>query len=218
MTYDELIALIPETLMAQNRTLVSALVLQNIIRRAEDEIIQRIDHEAFRTVINPAFTIGPGNPTIDLSTQTNPVLEIRAVRRLDNGIPVPMERREVERMNLVYAQGDTGEPRFYAEDDSALLIRLYPYPDTAYQVQVTANVTPARLSPVIQQSVLTRRFPRLLEHMALKHGAHFMRNPNDEQRYGNIAENALAEVNMQMMRRRRDETNAVATDTANVAG
>lgn len=217
MTYDDLIASIPITLMAQNRTLADPAELQRVVRRAEDEIIERIDHDAFRARLT-GRTVGPGAATIDLTQEARRVLEVRALQLVLPAGVYPLERREIERLNALYLGAYVGAPRYYAEDDVPLLLRVFPEPDQSYSINVAANIEPERLSPAIQQSVLTRSYPRLLEMMAFKHGAHFMRNPADEQRYGILADAALMETNTQLARRRRDETAVAAAQTANRVG
>jgi len=217
MTYDDLIAAIPPTLMAQNRTLAEPAELQRVVRRAEDEIIERIDHDAFRARLSPR-TVSESAPTMDLSQEPRRVLEIRALQLVVPEGLYPLERREIERLNALYYGGSIGTPRYYAEDDDPMLLRVFPRPDTTYTINVAANIEPERLAPSVQQSVLTRSYPRLLEMMAFKHGAHFMRNMADEQRYGQLADAALMEANTQLARRRRDETGVTSAQTANRVG
>ena len=217
MTYDDLIAAVPVALQAQNRALLDADELQRIVRRAEDEIIERIDHDAFRARLTPR-QVGLGDDTLDLQTEDRRVLEVRAVQiETPEGI-YPLERREVERLNALYLGAWEGQPRYYAEDDTPLLLRVFPKPDMTYTVRVSANIEPERLSIGTQQSVLTRAHARLLEMMTFKHGAHFMRNQTDEQRYGMLADAALMEINAQYARRRRDETGVKSAQTANRVG
>lgn len=216
LTYNQIVTEVPITLMAQNRTL--AQNIDSIIRRAEDEIIQMLDHDAFRTVIATPFVVDPGTPVIDLNSNASPVLEVRAMR-LDMGDQqITLERREIERLRMTFNPFDQGVPRFYAEDDAPLVFRVFPIPDQAYNVTVTANVEPERLSLTVQQSLLSRKWPRLLEMAVLKQGAHFMRNPVDESRYTKLYEDALRDAALQLNRRRRDETGTKPQTTANVVG
>lgn len=217
MTYDDLIAAIPIALQAQNRALLDADELQRVVRRAEDEIIERIDHDAFRARLSP-WQVGPATDTIDLAQEARRVLEVRAVQLVTPDGIYPLERREVERLNALYLGAQSGQPRYYAEDDTPLLLRVFPQPDMVYAVNISANIEPERLSPTVQQSVLTRAHARLLEMMVFKHGAHFMRNQTDEQRYGMLADAALMEINAQFARRRRDETGVKSAQTANRVG
>lgn len=217
MTYDDLIAAVPIALQAQNRTLLDASELQRIVRRAEDEIIERIDHDAFRSRLT-GRQVGPADDTIDLQPEDRRVLEVRAIQLITPEGVYPLERREVERLNALYLGAWAGQPRYYAEDDTPLFLRVFPTPDVVYPVSISANIEPERLSPSTQQSVLTRAHARLLEMMTFKHGAHFMRNPTDEQRYGELADAALMEANAQFARRRRDETGVTSAPTANRVG
>ena len=216
LTYNQLVADTPITLMAQNRTLAQNIDM--IIRQAEDEIIERLDHDAFRTVLAGVITVDPSNAVIDLTATPSQVLEVRAMR-LDMGDQqVTLERREIERLRMTFNTFDQGVPRFYAEDDAPLIYRVFPVPDTAYPITVTANVEPDRLSLSTQENLLTRRWPRLLEMAVLKHGARFMRNAADESRYGQQFDAALGGALMQINRRRRDETGTKPQTTANVTG
>lgn len=217
MTYAELIAEIPRIMMAQNRTLTEPDVLQQIVRDAEDEIIERIDHDAFRKRLADRI-ISPSTATIDLSGEANRVLELRAVEVIVDGIVVPLERREIERLYALYVEGEAGEPRYYGEDDTPLLLRVFPQPDRDYTLRISANAEPARLSIDVQQSVLTSVHPRLLRMATRKHAAIFMRNPTDEQRYAALTDGALMEANAMYARRRRDETGTTSAATANRAG
>ena len=217
VTYDDLIAAVQTTVMAQNRTQSEPAELHRVVRRAEAEIIERIDHDAFRARIG-ARVVDPGNAAIDLSQEPRRVLEVRALHLVTPEGVYPLERREVERLNALYLGGMDGTPRYYAEDDDPMLLRIFPRPDISYTINISANIEPERLSPAVQQSVLTRTYPRLLEMMTFKHGAHFMRNGADEQRYGALADAALMEANMQLARRRRDETGVTSAQTSNRVG
>lgn len=216
LTYNQLVSEVPVLLMAQNRTL--AQNMGTVIRQAEDEIIQRLDHDAFRTVISPSFAVDPVNVTVDLNNQPSPVLEVRAMRLDLGGQQVTLERREIERLRMTFGPDDQGVPRFYAEDDAPLVYRVFPTPDTTYQLDVTANVEPDRLSVAVQETLLTRRWPRLTEMAVLKYGARFMRNQTDEARFEKAMGEALAEALLQINRRRRDETGTKPQTTANVTG
>lgn len=216
LTYNQLVAEVPVLLMAQNRTLAQNMGI--VIRQAEDEIIQRLDHDAFRTVITPAFSVDPVNTTIDLTAQPSPVLEVRALRLDLGGQQITLERREIERLRMTFGPDDQGVPRFYAEDDAPLVYRVFPTPDTTYPITVAANVEPDRLSVSVQETLLTRRWPRLVENAVLKYGARFMRNQTDEARFDKAMGEALAEALLQISRRRRDETATKPQTTSNTTG
>ena len=216
LTFDDLVREIPITLLAQNRTLADEM--RTVIRRAEDEIILRLDHDAFRTILPNPVLLAPGDNTLDVGTLGFDVLEVRSLRLNYQGIPVILERRGIERMEAIYPSFEQGVPRFYAEDAAPLLFRVFPWPDAVYSVAVHANVGPQRLGPGQQTNLLTRRFPRLMEMAALRQGATFMRNPADENRYAQLFDLALAEANSALERRRRDEGGVKVRTTANIAG
>lgn len=216
ITYNDLVAMVPVTLQAQNRDLPASLPF--IIRQAEDEIIDRIDHDAFKAKLQSTFIVSPSTTEVDLTGEDRPVYEVRALNVGVDGTFVPMERREIERLNATFRTFDTGVPRFYAEADDPLVFRVFPTPDTEYSIRVTANVEPERLSTTIQQSLLSRIYPRMLEMAVLKHASRFMRNPVDEKRYGGEFDLALTAANAQIARRRRDETGVVTQVVANQVG
>ena len=216
MTYADLIRDIPISLLAQNRTLVDEMPM--VIRRAEDEIILRLDHDAFRSVLPNLVTLTPGDNTLNVGVLGFDVLEVRSLRLDYQGVPVILERRGVERMEAIYPTFEQGVPRFYAEDSAPLLFRVFPWPDSVYSVAVHANLAPQRLGPGQQTNLLTSRFPRLMEMAALKQGAIFMRNPADEARYTQLLDLALAEANSALERRRRDEGGVKVRSTSNIAG
>jgi hypothetical protein len=217
VTYNDLISELPTTLMAQNRTLLDPARLQQLVIDAEDEIIERIDHDAFRARI-AGLSVSPTQPVIDLRGQPRRVFEVRAVQVPIGATVYPLERREIERLVALYVGAAPGTPRYYAEDDEPQMFRVFPVPDQTYALSVSANIEPERLSPAVQQSVLTRSYPRLMKMMLRKHGAHFMRNQVDEQRYGTLADAALMEANRQLARRRRDETGVISAPTSNNVG
>ena len=216
LTYDDLVRDTPLTLQAQNVTLVENMPM--IIRRAEDEAILRLDHDAFRGRLPNLLTVGAGEGRLDLSTQPARIMEVRSLRVIVDGTHYPLERRNIERMEAIYPRWSQGVPRFYAEDDGLFVFRLFPSPDESYQIEVHANLEPARLAPSVQESLLTRQYPRVTEMATLHQGAIFMRNTTDEQRYAANLDMALAEVNSAIARRRRDETGVKTVTTSNIGG
>jgi hypothetical protein len=203
VTYDSLLNGTPVVLNAQNRTLPDDM--PSIIRRAEDEILERLDRDALRVTLGTAYTVGPGNPTFDLNPEPQRVLEVRAVTASANGQHITLTPRDVEYLRQLFA-GMQGTPRHYAEDDSPSVYRVFPEPDQIVQLRVTANVEPLRLAPTNQTTLLTVNHPRLVEMAVFKQAAIFMRNPADESRYGGLFEAALLAENSRFERRRGDTT------------
>lgn len=214
--YDNLLNDPPVVLMAQNRTLPTNMPI--LIRQAEDEVCARLDHDAFRSTVQTPIALVPGTPTFDLRNEPNAVYEVRAVEIDIGGQTVVLEQREIGRLTAVFASGETGVPRFYAEDEEPLMFRVFPAPDTTYPVRIKANIAPPSLGPSQQTNVLTQRFPRLIEMAVFKHASRFQRNQVDEARYAEQFELALTEANQQIARNRRDETTATVSTTSNRGG
>lgn len=217
VTYTSLLADTPVVLMAQNTEIDAALPA--LIRQAQRELVDRLDHDAFKKLLPTTYLVNTVNPWVDLSnTVPDPTLEVRAMRVQLDGQPIPMSRRDIEMLNLTFGTGDQGQPRFYGEDQEPLVMRVFPTPDTEYQIRVTANVRPADLSDTVDENLLTRQYGRVLEMMVLKHGARWMRNQVDEARYEKVVMDALVDANRQIRRRRRDETGVIYNEKANVDG
>lgn len=215
MDYNRLLTYVPSVLMAENRTLVD--VMPDIIAEAEDEIYERLDHDAFRAYLGE-FQATPASPKIDLRIETPRILEVRAMRVFQDGAPVPLKMRDEERMSAMWPFPVFGQPRYYAETPGPLMFRLYPAPEVEIDVGVAANQIPARLTEPEPENVLTERYGRLLLNATLRAASRFMRNPNDEQRYAEEMGAALEEANTAIARRRRDETHTRRNETANRTG
>lgn len=217
ISYTELVRRVPIWLYAQNRSIVGEM--PNIIEEAEEQLMLVLDHDLFRTTLGP-FTVGPSAPVLDLSNLPTPVMEVRAINidyRNGNGY-TPMERRDAEALRMMYPMRQPRRPKFYSEDGGILLYEFYPFPDRDYEVNVTANVHPARLSDTQDTSILTEQYPRALEKAVLRQGALFMKNYEDATRYENEMMNSVDEANRQTGRRRRDETGERGRETANAGG
>jgi hypothetical protein len=213
ITYDSLVLNAPVVLNAQNRTL--ATDMPDIIRRAEDEILERLDRDAFRALLSQGYTVTPTSPTFDLTGEPQRVMEVRAVSATQTGQTVALTPRDVEYLRQLF-QGAQGTPRHYAEDDQPSVYRVFPTPDSTWTLRITANIEPLRLAVSNQETLLTRNHARLTEMAVFKHGAIFMRNAADEARYGAQFEAALTEENNRFARRRGDASNRHAKDTASL--
>ena len=97
-------------------------------------------------------------------------------------------------------------------------LQVFPAPDADYQLQIEANVHPARLGPAQQTSLLTEQFPRAIEKAAFRQAALFMKAPADVAMYDQEMQMAVAEANGQTARRKRDETDKRPRETSNMTG
>jgi len=212
-SYSQLVSETPIVLMAQNRTLADNMGL--VIRQAEDEIYETLDHDAFRGVVQTPISVTPGNDRFDLSIEADPVFEVRAVQLVYGDITVNLRMREIERMIATFSPSNPNVPRFYAEDQGPLQYRVFPHPDATYNLRITANLQPGRLGLSNEAGLLASRYPRLLTMAVYRHGARFMRNTADEARYAAAFSEALRFANDQLARRRRDDTDVTVADTVN---
>ena len=218
LTYDELIRRIPVWLYAQNRTLVNEMPA--IVEEAEDQLMLVLDHDLFRAALTPR-TITSANPTVDLTNEDPQVMEVRSMRirpRGPSGGWVPLMRRDIEAMEMLYSRDRPRVPRYYAEDDGILTYQFFPAPVVDTEVEIMANIHPLRLGPTQQTSVLTEQFPRALEKATLRQGALFMKNQTDADRYEAEMMQSVEEANLQVKRRRRDTSGQRPRETANLTG
>jgi hypothetical protein len=214
-TYADLIRDIPIWLYAQNRDIVAEM--PRLIKDAEDQIYNLIDHDLFQTVITGSGLV-KDNPDLDISAMD--IMEIRAIRiayRGDNSW-TPIERRNLEALTMMYSRMRPGRPRFYADYGNYDGLRFFPVPNADVQLEITANVAPEGLTDTNQTNILATKFPRVYEKAVLKQGALFMKNPNDAATYETEMQAALTEANLQIARRRRDDVGQRPVETANARG
>lgn len=225
ITYDELVRSVPIWSYATNRELVAEM--PRIIADAEDELWLSIDHDLFQAVITGSVIGPPPSPTpgvdysiLDLGSVTPRIMELRAIRLAYRGQFdwVPIERRELEYLSMLYSRNNPARPRFYANYGGTLKFKVFPYPREEYDLELTANVRPLSLSAIVQTNQLTTDFPRAVEKACLRQAALFMKDAEGAATYLQEMNDALGEANMQMARRRRDETGQRPVETANASG
>lgn len=217
VTYAELIRVVPIWLYAQNKTLVAEM--PQIIRQAEEELMLRLDHDLFQTILT-GLSVTLGDPLIDLTAEDPKVMEVRAVR-LDYrraGSFTPLERRDLEFLTMLYADTTPARPRFWSEHGDINMLRLFPTPNATYPLEITVNVQPVPLSTTVQSNSITTQFPRAMEQATLYRGAVFMKNLKDAELYKAEMEASIGEANAALARRRRDMTATKPRDIANGTG
>jgi hypothetical protein len=119
---------------------------------------------------------------------------------------------------MLYPTGRQARPRFYSEYEGILQYQFFPYPNAEYEVEITANVRPARLSATVDTNVFTEEFPRAIEKATLRQACLFMKNYADAERYEAEMMQSVTEANAQVGRRKRDETGQRPRETSNVSG
>lgn len=214
-TYDELIRQVPIWGYNQNRDLVDEMPA--IVAQAEDQIFNLIDHDLFQTVIT-GQTLTTGNPDLDLTGLG--IMEIRAIRLSYRGAYsfTALERRDLEMLSMLYTTNRPARPRFYAEYEDIDKVRVFPIPREDYDLEITANVEPPRLTVANQTNKLAEKYPRVYEKACLRQAALFMKNQQDAATYEGEMMSALQEASLAIARKRRDETGTRPVETSNASG
>ncbi len=218
ITYDELIRRVPEWLYAKNRKLIDEMPA--IITQAHEQLINTLDHDLFKTLID-GKTLAAGDPILDLSTETPRVLEVRSVRLKVTGTDdgwTPILRRDLEMLSMLYARNKPRRPLFYTEYNGTLILKVFPSPALAHDVQITANVEPEVLSETVSTNIMAEEASRALEKAVMRQACLFMKAWEDAAQYSTEMTGAITEVNAAIQRRRRDDTEQRPRDTKNVMG
>lgn len=215
-TYDELVRQVPIWGYNQNRDLVAEMPA--LVAQAEDQIFELVDHDLFQTILT-GHTLTNGNPDLDLSAVVG-LQEIRAIRLAYRGSYsyTPLERRDLEALTMMFTINRPARPRFYAEYGDINRVRVFPVPNADFDLEITANVEPQRLTPANQTNILASRFPRVYEKATLRQAALFMKNAQDAATYEGEMMSALQEASIAIARKRRDETGTRPVETSNASG
>lgn len=219
ITYDELIRRTPEWMYATNRALVDEM--ETIVSQAHEQLINVMDHDLFRTVITGKVLTAASGGVLDLTAENPRVLEVRGFRvKWRDGIDdwTPIMRRELEMLSTLYARNRPRRPLYYAEYSNSLNLKAFPAPDRDYELEITANVEPEILSAAVQTNVIAEQASRALEKATFRQAALFMKSWDDAQAYEKEMMGAVTEINAQISRRRRDETEQRPKETVNSMG
>lgn len=214
MTYDDLIAYAPLALFAQNRDTV--VEMPNIVRRAQDYLVKRVDHDFFKTEL--AVTSVDLDGLIYADEPPEGLLEYRSVAvEQAPGRWAPLLRRSQDMLDSLFSGSRSGIPRYYAMTAS-MALRVYPRPPQVIAARITANIKPPTLAPGVQINKLTVEFPELMELAATHEAAVFNLDQNSIAVYAGRLQDALVTANMQISRRTRDESAQRPVETRNVTG
>lgn len=214
MGYSELLTYAPLASYTQNRDTV--LEMPAIIRRAEEYIIARLDHDLFKVDL----------PTVNIDTDgliagtplPIDVLEVRSVMlEISTSRWLPLLRRSYETMSVLHSDAPRGRPRYYTERGDRALI-VFPAPGNAPRVKITVNRKPAPLSPANQNNIITQRFQELMEVAVVKEAAEFNLDQSAVALYAQKLGDMLTAANGQVSRWTRDESAQRPVETRNVTG
>ena len=215
MTYDELIEFGPLATISRNRDTVDEM--EKIVRRAQNYLVARLDHDLFRLKL-PAVAIG-ADGILDPTDFPGELLEIRSIAvEVSPGAYLPLLRRSEEMLIALYSEAPRGRPRYYAVT-AAGDIQTYPViGEAGTTARVTANVAPAILSPTIQTNIISEQFPELFEFAVAMEVAVFNIDPATTELYRGRVTETLPVANAQISRRTRDESAQRSTETRNITG
>lgn len=220
VTYDGLVASIPKTLMAENRSWGDEL--QKIVRRAEDRVLLNIHPDMLKVEL--AGTLGDEETwgrTIDV-TDLDPesgaeFKEWRALYLDDAGRRLIMTPRAFDFCVALYASGVYNRPKHYAERVRSVF-DLFPAPDQPYSWAGIANVKPLPLGPDQQTNLLTARAPALIETACFLEGALWMKDAQAAAIWQSAYEDLTGDKNANIRRSRRDDTTRRDRETENAGG
>lgn len=211
-TYDEIIAYAPIATFLQNRD--TADNIEDIVRRAQSWVVERIDHDLFEEVLAPTTISTTG--LIDTSGYDR-ILEYRSVSAKVRNTFLPLQKRNATMLLALYTDNPRGQPRHYAEEGDGVLT-AYPAPFTAIEARVTANVEPPLLAPGQQTNRLTEKVPQIIEQAVAMHVAMFNLDGPATTLYSNQLTELLTSGSMQVSRRTRDEATERRRESRNVTG
>lgn len=215
MTYDELIAYAPLALIMRNRDTVAQM--PDIVRRAQNYLVARLDHDLFRTTI-PNAQIG-ADGVIDQTGFPGEILEIRSISvQVSPGTWLPLIRRSEEMLIALHSDSPRGQPRYYAVT-AAKTIQTFPALGVAGKLaRITANIAPPTLSQITQMNIISQEFPELFEFATAMEAAVFNIDAATTQLYQGRVSETLQVANAQISRRTRDESAQRAVETRNIQG
>ena len=220
VTYNGLVASIPKTLMAENRSWGTEL--QEIIRRAEDRVLLNIHPDLLKVELSGSLgDEEEWGRTIDV-TDLDPEIgaefkEWRALYLDDAGRRLIVTPRAFDFCVALYASGAAGRPKHYAERVRGIF-DLFPTPDQPYGWSGVANVKPASLGSGQQTNLLTERAPALIETACFLEGALWMKDAQAAAIWQSAYEDLAGDKNANVRRSRRDDTTRRDRETENAGG
>lgn len=213
-TYDDLIAYAPIATYAANRDMITEL--PNLVRRAQNYVVQRLDHDLFADELVEAVVSIGGD--LDPGILPATFLEIRSfLLEGRGGRFFPLLPRAENVLDALYPGSRSGIPLYYARLKPQVY-RVYPKPYRALAARLRCNVSPPILSASVQTNILTERYPEIIETALLREAARFNLDMPMAQGYAEELQDLFTGVNAQVGRTTRDETTQRPRDTRNVQG
>lgn len=214
MGYSQLLTYAPLAAYTQNRATVDEM--PSIIRRAEEYIIARLDHDLFRVEL-PDTVVGDGGVIAGTPLPVD-VLEVRSVMmQIGTDRWMALIRRGYETMCALHSDVPRGQPRYYAERGDRTLV-AFPAPASSPLIKITVNQKPPPLSRSNQDNIITERFQELMEVAVVKEAAEFNLDQSAVALYAEKLRDILIAANNQISRWTRDESAQRPVETRNVTG
>lgn len=213
-TYNDLITYGPLATYTANRDTVNEM--PNLVRRAQDYITARLDHDLFaETAID--LTLADDGLVNDFSLPEK-FLEIRhfLIRTASGGF-FPILPRPETMLEALYPADRKGVPRYYARLRNRTY-KVFPRPWSATPARLRANVAPPTLNPSVQTNILTEKFPGTFEVALLREAALFNLDMPQVELHTTTLRDMLGASNRQISRLARDESAQRLTETRNVEG
>lgn len=206
MTYGSLAANIPVLLMAQNRAWPGEV--ENTIRKGQERLLLGIHPDFLTQKITD--TLGAFDPEdtdgsfIDLSGRAY-FGELKSLWIEFDGRRRMLLPRAHDYCVTLYALGQTGVPRFYAERTRGAF-ELFPSSNVDLIWTATANLQTDLISPTVATNLLTEKLPTLLEYACCIEGALWMKDKAATDLWLAAFTDLLTATNANIRRRRSDET------------
>jgi hypothetical protein len=212
-TYNDIIQYAPLASYLQNRDTV--LEMPNIVRRAQEYVTRRLDHDFFRQWLGPTTSNAEG--IVALSVAPEDLLEVRSVSIAKGSRRLPVLPRDYDMLVALYHDTPRGWPCHWAYNPDRE-IQLFPAPGRNVDVFVSANVREPTLAPGQQENRITQIYPDLMEQAVVMHVALFNLDQTAVQMYSAQVQDLLTTINSEISRQRRDETAQRPVETRNVTG
>jgi hypothetical protein len=211
-SYSELLDEVPRSAFARNAELINDM--DKVVARAQAYVVKRLDHDAFR---GDYILV-----TIDETGQfARPpdMLELRAVQVRFRGRGwLPLRRRSEEMLAALFTgpRARPGMPEYYAETPEGF--DVFPRPPRPIEARVLWNQDPPILGPAQDTNVLTDGYPEVIRAAVMREAAIYMGDATLIQVYSGEATETLGAANLELARRRRDESGTRSRDTGNAQG
>jgi hypothetical protein len=217
MDYTDLITISPINAYSKANDLTAEL--PRLVERAHKRVVQRIDHDLFETDLGsvPVATTGIGNLTGISAPVLARLMEFRSVFMDDgSGNRWALTPRDRGTLRMLYPNDPQAGPRYYETPGTA--VRVWPRPYVAMTAHLWAAIEPEVPSGSVSTNIIMDKHPLTMEWATAMEVAVFMLDKDMIATFKAELDSALMEANLQIGRRRRDESAQRPIETRNVTG